>query len=140
MGNCIGTDIFSSKKKNIPLRSLDGVVEEHEVSKSVGKFISTDSGVVRFSGRVKALTRDVGLKSGEVCCFIPDRNEPPSRRAGKDSCRGRRVKIVVSKQQLGQLVRSMKKIPCSRVTAIQPFRRRKRYQKWRPSLATIPEL
>lgn len=131
MGNCIGIDMFSSKEKKIPLRSLDGVVEEEEHE------------VVSFSGRVKAVARDVSLKSGEVCCLIPNRIQSQSERAaGKDSCRGRRVKIVVSKQQLEQLIRSMKKIPCNRVTAIQPFRirRRKGYQKWRPSLDTIPEL
>lgn len=130
MGNCIGTDMFSSKKKKTPLRSLDGVVEE-------------ENEVVSFSGRVKALAKDVRLNSGELCGLIPDRIESQSGgAAGKDSRRGRRVKIVVSKQQLEQLVRSMKKIPCSRVTAIQPLRirRRKRYQKWRPSLDTIPEL
>ncbi|KAL2473543.1 Uncharacterized protein Fot_49279 [Forsythia ovata] len=52
---------------------------------------------------------------------------------------GRRVRIVVTKKQLELLIINAKKLK-SRQIALQSFRVRGVCKKWRPSLATIPEL
>ncbi|KAG8365339.1 hypothetical protein BUALT_Bualt18G0094400 [Buddleja alternifolia] len=48
----------------------------------------------------------------------------PSLRTVAEDCNGQRVKIVVTKKQLEMLIRSKEELQ----------------KKWRPSLATIPEL
>ncbi|CAL5408160.1 unnamed protein product [Camellia sinensis] len=77
------------------------------------------------------------LKSGEVNYLVPHLGRPRSppflrKVVGGNSCRGRKVKIVVTKEQL-ELMMSRRNV------AIQSLLGRKECQKWRSSLATIPE-
>ncbi|KAK4439465.1 hypothetical protein Salat_0281400 [Sesamum alatum] len=71
------------------------------------------------------------LKSGDVYRLIPQPIQQHSLQAppAMAECNGQRVKIVVTKKQLKLLMKSMEELKL-----------RQRSQKWRPSLATIPEL
>lgn len=122
MGNCIGSEMFPS---------LDGEEEEFEVTNFSNNF-----------SRKALVTNDSKPESGEVYCLVPEKVEHCgfrlSQGAAGNRCGGRRVKIVLTKQQLEHLVRSMKGL--QQIRAHQSLRTREQRQKWRPSLATIPEL
>lgn len=111
MGNCIGSEsAFSHNEKKVSL-------EQGDKEFKAAKIVST-------------LPLAEILKSGEVYGLIPQPME-------QFDCNGQRVKIVVTKKQLQLLIKSSEELK-SRLIVLQSIR--KKVKKWRPSLATIPEL
>ncbi|GFZ03331.1 hypothetical protein Acr_15g0019390 [Actinidia rufa] len=61
----------------------------------------------------------------------------PARKGDDENCRGRKVKIVVTREQLELLLRSVEFQ--SQLVGTQSVWGRRRSWNWRPSLATIAE-
>ncbi|KAI8001459.1 hypothetical protein LOK49_LG09G00058 [Camellia lanceoleosa] len=144
MGNCIHV-LLSSPQKKSKVLIIDGVEEEFKASTLVEKSTSGSYKGYKLAHRAQPdspLPPKAKLKSGEVNYLVPHLGRPRSppflrKVVVGNSCRGRKVKIVVTKEQLELMVRS---VECqSRKVAIQSSLGRKECQKWRPSLATIPE-
>ncbi|KAK4373651.1 hypothetical protein RND71_009035 [Anisodus tanguticus] len=56
-----------------------------------------------------------------------------------DSCKNKRIKIVLSKQQLKVLVNNVKELQCGQIS-VQSLIDKEDCKRWKPSLDTIPEL
>ena len=73
----------------------------------------------------------------ESMTYHPYKGYKPERKLENESCRGRKVKIVVTREQLELLLRSLEFQ--SQLVETQLIWGRRRSREWRPSLATIPE-
>ncbi|THG13766.1 hypothetical protein TEA_022812 [Camellia sinensis var. sinensis] len=144
MGNCIHV-LLSSPQKKSKVLIIDGVEEEFKALTLVEKApLAPYKGhkLVHRAQSDSPLPPKAKLKSGEVNYLVPHLGRPcnpPFLRkvVVGNSCRGWKVKIVVTKEQLELMMSS---VECqSRNVAIQSLLGRKECQKWRPSLATIPE-
>ena len=144
MGNCIDVLWFRPQKK-IRVLIFDGGEKEFEALTKVEKVISGPYNgykLVHHAQPYLPIPPDTELKSGEVYYLVPHLGclySPPFSRkmVDDDSCKGRKVKIVVNKEQLELLLRSVESQ--SLKVAIQSFLGSEGCQKWQPSLATIPE-
>ncbi|KAL0363122.1 UNVERIFIED_CONTAM: hypothetical protein Scaly_1267400 [Sesamum calycinum] len=135
MGNCIGGSLalcLNGKK----VSPDEGDTELKALAVVDGKIGSdTGSGLCGVPLPLAAV-----LKSGEVYRLIPQPIQQHSLQAPlavAECCNGQRVKIVVTRKQLKLLMNSMEELQLRHI-ALQSTG--KRSQKWRPSLATIPEL
>lgn len=135
MGNCIGAS-FALSHNGKKVGPDEGDKELKALATVDGKIGSDPSSGL--GGAPLPLT--AVPKSGEVYCLIPQPIQQHSLQgplAVAESCNGQRVKIVVTKKQLQLLMKSMEELRLRHIVLQSTGRRG---LKWRPSLATIPEL
>lgn len=147
MGNCINL-MFSSPQEKIRVLIYNGGGQEFTASTRVKKIMSgTYRGykLVHYAQPCSQLPPESKLKPGELYFLMPELPQPCSPPAsdkmrGNHRCGAQTVKIVVSKQQLGLLLRSARK--CQSIGSsviIGNVGVRGKWRKWQPSLAVIPE-
>ncbi|KAJ6380642.1 hypothetical protein OIU77_029524 [Salix suchowensis] len=147
MGNCIDFMPCSSAERSKVLIH-NGGEKEFKSSTPVKKITSGRYGGYILVNRAlpyAPLPPDTVLEPGEVYHLMPPLDQPcrlevSSKLTGQEACAGRKVKIVVTRQQLELLLRNSKQLKL-RGIAVQfseSFKEGKR--KWRPSLVTIPEV
>ncbi|KAL3521824.1 hypothetical protein ACH5RR_014658 [Cinchona calisaya] len=137
MGNCLNTQTGPSRKK-IAVLTAD---EEQEEIKAWVATVDKINCCCPCQGYnlVRDFQQHLG-KSRRVFYLINKQVErgglaTSQAMAQDESFLGRRIKIVVNKKQLLLLIRSAKELH-----SIRSLEKIEGYQKWRPSLATIPEL
>jgi hypothetical protein len=151
MGNCIDVLLHPPEEK-IRVLIFNGGEKEFIASTPVEKITCGPYNgfkLVHHAQPYSPLAPNTRLEPGEVYYLVPLRPQPhqpsvTSRMADHNSGKGRKVKIVVTKEQLELLLRSTNKFRSSdiagqilgstRVGDIEGC------QKWQPSLATIPEV
>lgn len=116
MGNCLKVHVPSPQRK-VRVVVSDGGQKEFKASKP---------------------------KSSECCSLISDFvhscSAPVSQKiVGNGWSRGRKVKIVVTRKQLELMIRNAEKFQSLKIS-FQCISGKEGCQKWRPSLAMIPEL
>ncbi|KAF9679416.1 hypothetical protein SADUNF_Sadunf06G0012900 [Salix dunnii] len=147
MGNCIDVMPYSSAERSRVLIH-NGGEKEFRSSTPVKKITSGRYGgyiLVKRELPYASLPPDTVLEPGEVYYLMPPLDQPyrlevSSKLTGQETCAGRKVKIVVTRQQLELLLRNSKQLKL-RGIAVQfseSFKEGKR--KWQPSLVTIPEV
>lgn len=143
MGNCIGQQQFFANE-NARVFVFNGGEEELKASTPVKEITSgvyQGYNLVHHAQPFMPLPPKAKVEPGEVYYLVPDMVQPssPTKMDGNDGCRPRSIKIVVTKQQLEFLLRSPKRFQPKVVRYVGKCWGKDRAQKWRPSLAAIPE-
>lgn len=115
MGNCIDTLLLSPSLNN----------QENDLSNDQ-KLIRCDEEEMQYY-----VIQQVIQQCHSPRCLSNDKN---------DNCKSQRIKIVLSKQQLEVLVNNVKELQCGQIPIDQSLRVREGCKRWKPCLATIPEL
>ncbi|KAL2475781.1 Uncharacterized protein Adt_36517 [Abeliophyllum distichum] len=131
MGNCIGTEFVKSHKKVTP----DGGEEEIEALCN-GNKIGQDSQLCKEAQALPCKTELESRKMDDRILGWTQRCSPETPADVAEDCNSQRIKIVVTRKQLKLMIRSGEELHLRRIS-IQSQRTCK---KWRPCLATIPEL
>ncbi|XVF28054.1 hypothetical protein REPUB_Repub14bG0162500 [Reevesia pubescens] len=140
MGNCIN-HLFSPAEKAKVLIYNEGE-KEFRTSTLVKE---VPCGTYHYSLPHSLLPPSTVPGPGEAGCFLPHLMHPHPHSISlkiikKESCQGRSIKIMATRQQLEFLLRDAKMFQSMRI-AIRPSRTCKRVnRKWRPSLSAIPEV
>ncbi|KAL2495626.1 Uncharacterized protein Fot_39383 [Forsythia ovata] len=134
MGNCIGTEFVKSHKKIRP----DGGEEEVEALCN-GNKNGQDSQLCKEAQALPSKTELESTKMDDRILRMIQRCSPETPADVAEDCNSQRIKIVVTRKQLELLVRSGVELHLRRISTIQS-RVRRTCKKWRPCLATIPEL
>ncbi|KAF3451872.1 hypothetical protein FNV43_RR07968 [Rhamnella rubrinervis] len=149
MGNCIKV-LSNPPQEKIKVAVFNGGVEEFEASTSVkitsGPYIGF--GLVHHTQPHAPLPPSRKIEPGEVYHLVPQLRQPSkplvsAKRVEHESCKRHKVKIVVTREQLEQLLlRSAKKFQSGDIVLRFPesFGFEERSPKWRLLLATIPEV
>ncbi|CAK7323310.1 unnamed protein product [Dovyalis caffra] len=147
MGNCIDVLCYSSAEKSKVLIH-NGGEKEFKASTRIRKITSG-----RYCGHMLVhsalpyapLPPETRLEPGEVYYLVPPLDQPcrlevSSKLAGQETCTGRKVKIVVTRQQLELLLRSSKQLKSKGITVRISESFKEGDRKWQPTLVTIPEI
>lgn len=131
MGNCIGTEFQKSHKK---IRPHGGEEEEQVEASCNGDKILQDSQLCKEASTFHSKTELEDDLSLEMIQYSSSKT--PTDMA--EDCNSQRVKIVVTRKQLKLLIKSGVELHLRRISSQSRVRRT--CKKWRPCLATIPEL
>ncbi|KAL9361166.1 hypothetical protein Peur_043951 [Populus x canadensis] len=146
MGNCIDVLSYSSAERSKVLIH-NGGEKEFKSSTRVQKITSGRYGgymLVHSALPYVPLPPDTRLEPGEVYHLMPSLGQPcrlevSSKLAGQETCASRKVKIVVTRQQLELLLRNSKQFRSKGIAVRFSESFKEGERKWRPSLVTIPE-
>lgn len=147
MGNCIDVLSYSSAERSKVLIH-NGGEKEFKSSTRVKKITSGRYGgymLVHSALPYVPLPPDTRLEPGEVYYLMPSLGQPcrlevSSKLAGQETCASRKVKIVVTRQQLELLLRNSKQFRSKGIAVRFSESFKEGERKWRPSLVTIPEV
>ena len=149
MGNCMDVLLYSREKK-IKVLIFNGGEKEFNASTPVEMITSgpyNDFKLVHHAQPYSPLPPNTMLEPGEVYYLVPLLAQPhypqiSSKTADHETCKRRKIKIVVTKKQLDLLLRSTKKFQSEYISvqSLGGFRVGEGYRKWQPSLAIIPEV
>ncbi|KAH7572668.1 hypothetical protein ACOSP7_015885 [Xanthoceras sorbifolium] len=138
MGNCIHVLSDESHHQKVRVVTLDGREKQFKASTPIKRITSgrySGYKLVHQSQPYMPLPLDTKLEPGEAYYLVPN----PSvslKKAGQESCKRQRVKIVITRQQLELLLRNANKFQSARFS--ECFK--DDFRKWEPSLASIPEV
>ncbi|KAI6704676.1 hypothetical protein NL676_007638 [Syzygium grande] len=142
MGNCI--HLFFCRPHDNVHALFDGGEEEFDASTPVKKITSSPSNGER-QPRSSFLPNAM-LEPEGVYYMVPDVEHPQSpsmlTEPSDQECKSNFVKIMVTKRELASILRDGDKMAPEEI-AVQLLKRfcfNEQCQKWRPSLATIPEV
>lgn len=139
MGNCMNV-LSNEPHQKVGILTLDGKEEQFKASTPIKRITSGRYSGYKLVHHAKPhfpLPHDTKLVPGEAYYLVPD----PSvhgKVLAQESCKRQKVKIVITRQQLELLLRHAHKLQSAKAS---PFSNRCKgyFQKWGPSLASIPE-
>ncbi|PRQ28217.1 hypothetical protein RchiOBHm_Chr5g0000641 [Rosa chinensis] len=145
MGNCVRVP-FHPPQEKIKVVVFNGGVEEFSAPTTAEEITSgpyTGYKLVHKANPYTPLRPGTKLEPGEVYHLVPNlvwlnKASVPSKMAHQEQQSGKRqkVRIVVTREQLGLLLNGAKKIRSLNIGS----RGSQEPRKWRPSLAMIPEV
>ncbi|OMO64682.1 hypothetical protein COLO4_31926 [Corchorus olitorius] len=125
MGNCINLMLSPAEKAKVHIFNEEEEFRATNLVKEV---------------KCQSLPRSTKPPPGEVGCGLPHDHSISLKIMKEESCQGRCIKIVVTRQQLEFLLRDAKKFQSMKRAVRSSGVLRRGNCKWKPSLSAIPEV